>query len=205
LPGTPNILRALVFAAGAELPPGADPAAGPAGLTGLADAAGVDRPGPVPGGSGACPASETIAVIEFDLDDMTGEEIGTAAGALRGAEGVLDVTLDQRWGKKGRPVVSVRVLARLDAAEAVARRAFLETSTIGLRLRVERRMVLPRAEAQVGGVPVKVTVRPDGERTVKTESDAVAGQSLAQRRRVTARAEAPLTSDGDLPATERGR
>ncbi|MTJ83198.1 MAG: LarC family nickel insertion protein [Telmatospirillum sp.] len=156
LSGMPNILRALVF--------------GPKG----------DEPK----GDG-----DAVGVLSFDIDDMTGEEIGLALDNLRAATGVIDVTVGCRQGKKGRPVTDFRLLVHPRAMDAVERLCFLETSTIGLRRRIEGRRCLERipAERMADGrtLPVKVTLRPDGERTEKVESDALAGHSgLAGRRRL---------------------
>lgn len=41
--------------------------------------------------------------VEFDINDMTVEEIAVAADRLRSADGVLDLTIGHRHGKKGGP------------------------------------------------------------------------------------------------------
>ena len=87
-----------------------------------------------------------MAVLEFDVDDMTGEEIAVAADRLRMETGVLDVSVGTRHGKKGRPLAEFRLLARPDATDAIAQACFTETSTLGLRWREERRRVLHRTE-----------------------------------------------------------
>ncbi len=89
--------------------------------------------------------ARTVAVLSFDIDDMTGEEIGIAADRLRAADGVLDVALASLSGKKGRPLMEFRLLVRPEALEAVQRLCFIETSTIGLRWRVEQRSTLERS------------------------------------------------------------
>jgi hypothetical protein len=125
--------------------------------------------------------SDHVAVIEFEIDDMTGEEIGVAAERLRATPGVLDLSIGQRLGKKGRPVSSFRLLARPEAAQSVANRCFAQTATIGLRLREERRLVLRRDADISAGVAVKRVGRPGGS-TAKAESDALTGDTLAERR-----------------------
>lgn len=137
---------------------------------------------------GAAPDGDVVAVLECEIDDMTGEEIGTATERLRAEEGVLDVSFDQRFGKKGRPMVALRLLARPDRAEAAARACFAQTSTLGLRLREERRLILERAAGEVDGVAVKRAARPGGD-TVKAESDALTGDTLSARRAQKQRAE----------------
>ncbi|MEQ1953784.1 LarC family nickel insertion protein [Mesorhizobium sp. CN2-181] len=133
--------------------------------------------------------SDRVAVIEFEVDDMTGEEIGVATDRLRGIAGVLDVSISQRYGKKGRPMSAFHLLARPDVSDSVAERCFAETSTIGLRLREEPRLVLPRESMMVAGVSIKTVARPGG-RTAKAESDALMGDSLAERRAQKRQAEA---------------
>jgi hypothetical protein len=158
----PNILRALVF--------GVDSAA--AALPGQAD---------------------EVIVVSFDIDDMTGEEIGTATEHLRSIEGVLDLSLGSRQGKKGRPVTDVRLLIQPAALARVSAACFLQTSTLGLRWRREHRRCLGREQEsiQLDGTALrrKRSRRPDGETSVKVESDDLAAGTLRERRQLRARAE----------------
>ena len=138
--------------------------------------------------------ADTVATVDFDIDDMTGEEIAFAADRLRATAGVIDVSVGTRAGKKGRPLSDFRLLVAPQAIDEVARACFAQTSTLGLRVGEARRHVLRRAdvEAAVGGatVGVKLAQRPDGARTAKAEHDDVAaGSSLARRRAARARAE----------------
>jgi len=145
---------------------------------------------------------DDVAVLEFDIDDMTGEEIALAADRLRATPGVVDISVGSRTGKKGRPIADFRVLARPGAVDAVAQSCFSETSTLGLRIRDERRRTLVRDEVgcAVGGVAlsVKVATRPGGERTAKAAHDEVSGTpGLAARRRTRAAGEARALGDAD--------
>jgi pyridinium-3,5-bisthiocarboxylic acid mononucleotide nickel chelatase len=135
--------------------------------------------------------AQTIAVLSFDIDDMTGEEIGNAADRLRAADGVLDVALASLSGKKGRPLTEFRLLVRPEALEAVQRLCFIETSTIGLRWRVEQRSTLERsADQSASDIRVKRVIRPGGAATVKAESDDLTSiDSLAGRRAAKSEAE----------------
>ena len=138
-------------------------------------------------------STNRVSVIEFDVDDMTGEEIGISTERLRDAEGVLDVTFSQRFGKKGRPVHSFRLLVAPHMREAVTARCFSETTTIGLRYRDEDRAVLKREAAVSDGMRIKIADRP-GQRTAKVESDDLRpGETLQERRAMRDRAE---RSDG---------
>ena len=130
---------------------------------------------------------ETIAIVSFEIDDMTGEEIAVSADRLRAVDGVLDLSIAQMHGKKNRPMQSFRLLARPEQADTVIARCFQETSTIGLRVTEEQRVVLPRrlARARAGEIDVGVkTVERIGHATTKAESDDLAGESLEERRRL---------------------
>jgi len=115
---------------------------------------------------------------------MTGEELADAAEKIRQCDGVLDVSMAAAIGKKGRPLTWVRVLAREEALEAVRRTCLLQTSSLGLRWRIEGRAVLAREERLSGdGMRVKATMRPDGSVTMKVESDDLRGsRDLGDRR-----------------------
>lgn len=139
-------------------------------------------------------APDEVVVLSFDIDDMTGEEIGIAAERLRAADGVLDLTIGNRLGKKSRPVCDFRLLVRPDQLPAVSRLCLFETSTIGLRWRRERRQCLPRSserlEVEGGEVRRKRTLRPDGQASFKVESDDLASfDGLIGRRRMMGLAE----------------
>ena len=129
---------------------------------------------------------DRVAVLDFEIDDMTGEEIAVAADRLRALAGVLDLSIGQRLGKKGRPMQSFRLLVRPETVQEVADRCFAETSTIGLRLREDSRMILPRRASKTAprgvAVGVKSVLRPDGGETAKAESDDIVGHDLAARR-----------------------
>ena len=141
----------------------------------LIDAAGAD--------------ADVVSILEFDVDDMTGEEIAIAGDHLRAQPGVIDVSIGTRHGKKGRPLADFRVLAELRAAAAIARACFAETSTLGLRLRDERRQLLRRAEVTMeqdgAAIRVKLAERPGGGRTAKAAHDDVASEPGLDRRRAT--------------------
>jgi pyridinium-3,5-bisthiocarboxylic acid mononucleotide nickel chelatase len=142
----------------------------------------------------AAVSDDEVMVLSFDIDDMSGEEIGVAADRLREADGVLDVSMGLRLGKKGRPLHEFRLLvvpAQLDAISALCLR---ETSTIGLRWQSVQRRRLARSSDAValGDVTLrrKQVQRPGGETTVKVESDDLARTpTLAARRRLQSHAE----------------
>lgn len=128
--------------------------------------------------------ADRVTVIDFDVDDMTGEEIATAADRLRGTAGVIDLTLTARSGKKNRPVTGIRLLVNPAHVESIAQAVFAQTSTLGLRRRDETRVILSRTAVEHQGRPAKIAERPGG-RTRKVEAEALAeGTTLAARRRL---------------------
>jgi pyridinium-3,5-bisthiocarboxylic acid mononucleotide nickel chelatase len=135
----------------------------------------------------AAAAREPIAILSFEIDDMTGEEIAVAADRLRGVEGVLDLAIGQLQGKKGRLVQSFRLLVRPDRTETAIERCFTETSTIGLRVAEAQRAVLARRLSQTDahGIAIGVkAVERGGRVSLKAESDDLAADSLDARRRL---------------------
>ncbi len=119
----------------------------------------------------------------FDVDDQTPEDLAIALERLRATTGVLDVSQASLLGKKGRLLCAIRVLSTPAALELVIATCFDETTTIGVRQRLERRAVLRRVETQVDAhdpdaLPdaseVKLVLRPGGQRTAKAGADDVA-------------------------------
>jgi uncharacterized protein (TIGR00299 family) protein len=134
-----------------------------------------------------------IHVLEFEVDDQSGEDLATGLDRLRAHEAVLDVTQTPVFGKKSRMMAHVRVLAHQGHLDAVVEACFRETTTIGLRHHAVRGIGLKRKleEVSVDGrrLRVKVVDRPGGP-TAKTESDDVLSQQdHARRASLRARAE----------------
>jgi uncharacterized protein (DUF111 family) len=132
-------------------------------------------------------ADDRIAVISFEIDDQSPEELALGLEALRAFDGVMDVIQIPAFGKKGRLALQIQLLARPERLDAVIDACFAETTTLGLRWRIEPRAVLHRTSRTVGEVGVKVTARPDGSRTAKAEADHIGagsgGQAGRARRR----------------------
>jgi len=123
------------------------------------------------GAAEAAPGRESeVAVIAFEVDDQTPEDLAAGLDKLRAEADVLDVTQAAVLGKKGRMMAAVQVLCRVPALERVAAACFAETTTIGLRWHLARRFELDRRTATVDGVRVKVVSRPGGP-TAKAEMD----------------------------------
>jgi len=110
--------------------------------------------------AGANTLDETITVIEANIDDMPGELVPPLIEALLTA-GARDAFYTPAQGKKGRPVCVVTALCDAAAADQIAGVFFANSTTIGVRIRDERRIVLPRVMKRVttpwGEVSVKVS------------------------------------------------
>ncbi len=130
---------------------------------------------------------DRVAVLAFEVDDQSAEALAIGLEALRATDGVLDVVQLPAFGKKGRLATQVQVLARPERLDAVIERCFVETTTIGLRWRIEARAVLAREivtlAASGGDMAVKIVTRPGGLRTAKAEIDHVRGEGDAARTR----------------------
>ena len=135
---------------------------------------------------------DEVAVVSFEVDDQSPEELALGLEALRALDGVIDVIQLAAIGKKGRLASQVQLLARPERLDAVIDACFAETTTLGLRWRIEARAVLAREQLTVAGlqgdVAVKVATRPGGARTAKAEVDQIGvgpgGQAgRAERRR----------------------
>lgn len=111
------------------------------------------------------PAPEIELVIEANIDDLEPRLIPGALDALLAA-GAHDAWVTPILMKKGRPAYTLHALTRLDAAGAVRRVFFRETSTIGVREHEVVKHALPREmlTVVVDGHPIAVkAARLDGE------------------------------------------
>jgi pyridinium-3,5-bisthiocarboxylic acid mononucleotide nickel chelatase len=93
-------------------------------------------------------ASDTITLLETNLDDATGELIGHCSALLWQA-GALDVATMALAMKKSRPGVLLQVQCKANDAERLAEIIFRETTALGLRRSVLARWILPRRSVKV--------------------------------------------------------
>ncbi len=104
--------------------------------------------------------STTVTVLEANIDDSSPQVLGYAMERLL-ETGALDVTLSSVLMKKSRPGTLLRVIARPEDRETLARMIFEETSTLGLRIYPAERRVKSRSmmnvETQHGSVRVKIS------------------------------------------------
>ena len=148
--------------------------------TGAVDGGGLDREG--------------IAVLETNLDDAAPELLGGLQSTLAEA-GALDVSVVPLTAKKSRPGHLVKVIARSEDAERVARRLAEETGTLGVRATgATHRFVADRRVETV-------TVEAGGE---THEVDVKVGSAGGEVYDVSAEYDdaAAVASDVDLPIRE---
>jgi uncharacterized protein (TIGR00299 family) protein len=86
---------------------------------------------------------DEVVVIEANVDDMSPQHYDLAVERVFAA-GALDVWLTPIVMKKGRPAIAFAAIAPPAAEPAVAAAMLRETSTIGVRVRRERRRILAR-------------------------------------------------------------
>ncbi len=89
-------------------------------------------------------SSETITVLETAVDDQNPQIWGYLLPKLL-QEGAIDVYLTAIQMKKNRPGQLLTVLVRENQVDKIAALILRETTTLGLRVREERRIVLPRS------------------------------------------------------------
>lgn len=117
-------------------------------------------------GSDAVEGAEPIAVIETVIDDST-PQLLAYVGELLLEAGAWDVYSVPVQMKKGRMGVQMTVLSSPEKMPALRDLLLRETTTIGLRWRLENKMPLDREFAEVatewGKVRIKIARWPSGE------------------------------------------
>ena len=94
-------------------------------------------------------ASETISVLEANLDDMNPQVFGYVMDRLL-EEGALDAFGMPVQMKKNRPGMLLTVLCKPEDASKLTQLIFTETTTLGVRRRDEVRQTLARRWESVG-------------------------------------------------------
>jgi uncharacterized protein (TIGR00299 family) protein len=109
--------------------------------------------------------TDTLAVLETNLDDVSGEVLGHFVESTLKA-GALDVFLTPIQMKKNRPGVVLTVLCQAGDADRFTERLLRHTSAFGVRRTLAERRKLRReiirVKTEFGEVPVKLG-RLDGE------------------------------------------
>ena len=120
------------------------------------------------------PERDAVVVIETNIDDLNPEVYGYLVDRLL-ACGAKDACLTPIIMKKGRPGVTVSVLAEEADADRLSDLLLAETTTLGVRLHRAERRKLPRCSATVktayGPVRVKVAGGARGGRAAPEYED----------------------------------
>ncbi len=129
----------------------------------------------VVGESASGSATETVAVIETNVDDMTPEGVGFLMERLF-AVGALDVTFCPVHMKKNRPGIKIEIVGRPEDKDLLVSVLLQESTSLGVRFRYSERTVLERRQVTVespwGPLPVKEIVGLDGRKAYMPEFEA---------------------------------
>jgi len=151
-----------------------------------------------------------LAVVTFEVDDQSPEDLAIGLDHIRALNGVFDVTQNSVAGKKGRVAAHVQVLAEPGALDNVIVACFEETTTIGLRHQLTEGAILRRrleaVDVEGERVQVKIVDRPGGAPSGKAEAaDVAAHRGQARRARLRRKAAAvALGTAGGGDDTEQG-
>ena len=92
--------------------------------------------------------TESVTVLETALDDLSPQVLAYVTETAL-AQGALDVMLTPVIMKKGRPGTLLTVLCNQADSQKLQRLILAETSTLGIRIRTDRRACLDRSHASV--------------------------------------------------------
>ncbi|NJK41453.1 MAG: nickel pincer cofactor biosynthesis protein LarC [Acaryochloridaceae cyanobacterium SU_2_1] len=95
-----------------------------------------------------CPPSETIYLLETQIDDLNPQALGYTCAALFSA-GALDVFTQPVYMKKSRPGTLLSVICEPQVVDNCEALIFRETSTLGIRRSQQQRTRLERTFASV--------------------------------------------------------
>lgn len=102
--------------------------------------------------------SDRIYELSFNVDDMTGEEIGHATQVLLDS-GARDVFTIPVYMKKNRPGTMICVICSEDRKDDLVRLIFRHTTTLGIRQTIHDRYILKRSvdtvDTEYGKVRIK--------------------------------------------------
>jgi uncharacterized protein (TIGR00299 family) protein len=127
-------------------------------------------------------ASESLIVVQTDVDDLSPEYVPPLLEAVLGA-GALDCSAAPVLMKKGRPGLRIEALATADRIDVVRGALFQASTSIGVRWWAVEREALPRREEvrewRGQTIRVKHSVLPGGGERTKPEFEDVARAATA--------------------------
>jgi uncharacterized protein (DUF111 family) len=111
--------------------------------------------------------ADSVAIIETNLDDLSPQVLGGLMEKAFAA-GALDLFYTPVQMKKNRPGVLLTLLCAPLDRERMIELVWRETTTLGVRYRIERRATLQRqhltVETQYGPIRIKIATAADGQR-----------------------------------------
>ncbi|KGD76702.1 hypothetical protein HA49_04210 [Tatumella morbirosei] len=119
---------------------------------------------------------DQVMIVQFDIDDMSGEALAIAQQKLREIPEVIELSASCLTGKKQRMLFRTELLCVPEKLQHICQQILLLTTTLGVRYWLSSRFKLPRQASEVEYQhqqwPVKIATRPDGSFTAKLEADA---------------------------------
>ena len=109
---------------------------------------------------------DTISVIEANIDDLSPQIFGHLMEQVLAA-GALDIFYTPVQMKKNRPGILLTLLCAVEDREKFIAMIFKETTTLGVRHRDEKRVILRRefvtVETEFGAIKIKIARSDSGE------------------------------------------
>lgn len=135
--------------------------------------------------AGPVPEADWVTVIETNIDNMTGEQLGDLLERLLAA-GALDAGYTPIQMKKNRPAVQLTVMAREEDGEALARLLLAESGTLGVRIRQSQRRKASRIQQRLDTPfgPMTVKVKLLGSQVISAAPEYEDCRRIAQERHV---------------------
>ncbi len=118
---------------------------------------------------------ETIGIIEFQIDDMSPELLACFFEKIM-EKGALDIYMTPIYMKKNRPGLLFTIFFKEENLNMILDTIFKETTTIGLRVKREQRIILPREEVVIKTKYGKIKVKKSyygGKEIIKPELEDV--------------------------------
>jgi uncharacterized protein (DUF111 family) len=146
-------------------------------------------------------AGQPLALLEANLDDISGEVVAHAVDAILAA-GALDAWTTGVTMKKGRPGVVLSALAHLPDASRLRDLIAHETGTLGVRVSVVDRWPFARQadEVEVEGLPIRIKRTALRIKVEYEDAARVARRTGLPLREVVSRAEAEARRTAPAPA-----
>lgn len=147
----------------------------------------TQKPHPIPASSPIPYGTETITLLETQVDDMIPQAVGYLHERLYAA-GALEVFTQPIAMKKSRPGLLITVICHPSQESQCTDILFSETPTLGLRRQSQQRWVLPRQiqtlQTPYGPLAVKLAYHPHTQAVLNFHPEYEDCAALARRHRI---------------------